>query len=581
MGSTTNQERSNRQRGHARENRKHANSTWTLGRVLTVGALIGLFVVALTMVIVGKRHKLICTFTHSSRTAVCKNKQLEKIPDDIPKTTLKLTMGDKADKSENRFTVITRKNFTKLASLRELVLIKCGIEEIKPMAFADLKNIRKIDLRYNHIQSIDEETFKGLIKLDRLELSNNPIKSIGTFAFRGMDIDSLLFGNNPTLETLAAKALVGAKIDRLVFDRCKLNRLHLQIFTGAAELKEVHITNNKQTLEFPDKVFMGMQLEKLVLTNNGLTDSGFLEWTETKALVLDGNVFSDLDADTFTNLSMIQHLSLARLQLSHIPKYMLSPLRHLTRLNLEGNNLGEIPTDTFTKMKRLKHLNLSNNKLSQLRGSIYTVSRSLESLYLDGNEFQSFPESAGTMLSRLETLAAHNNPFHCNCEMRWFAKWMDKHPRIILHPQQVLCQTPTRRILKYGRADEFKCSAPVILNATLEPDAMSLICTAEGDPAPHIRWESPFGDTQIGFPPANRNILKTESALIITKDGEYTCHARNLAGETGVTVNTRNIPKSGLRFAHDSQRIKILETPAGLLMTSVLLGILGYTFRTT
>ncbi len=37
----------------------------------------------------------------------------------------------------------------------------------------------------------------------------------------------------------------------------------------------------------------------------------------------------------------------------------------------------------------------------------------------------------------------------------------------------------------------FQCREPTIFNATFDSDGISLLCTADGDPAPTVTWISP------------------------------------------------------------------------------------------
>ena len=73
--------------------------------------------------------------------------------------------------------------------------------------------------------------------------------------------------------------------------------------------------------------------------------------------------------------------------------------------------------------------------------------------------------------------------------------------------------------------------------------------------------------------------FQTQNSLTITKDGNFTCIATNVAGEDRITVNTRQIPKAGMRFVIESQQIELLETPQGMMVVIFLMAVLGYYFR--
>ena len=72
---------------------------------------------------------------------------------------------------------------------------------------------------------------------------------------------------------------------------------------------------------------------------------------------------------------------------------------------------------------------------------------------------------------------------------------------------------------------------------------------------------------------------QTRSSLTVTKEGNYTCIASNVVGEERITVDTRNLPTSGLKLRVESREIEILETPQGFMITLFFMALLGYYFR--
>lgn len=118
------------------------------------------------------------------------------------------------------------------------------------------------------------------------------------------------------------------------------------------------------------------------------------------------------------------------------------------------------------------------------------------------------------------------------------------------------------------------------MNATSDVDRVALICTAEGDPAPTVKWISPKGEEKSTNPhPYRRGQFQTSNTMPVTRGGNYTCIAENLLGKDTVVINTETMPTMGLKFHVKSQEIEILETPAGFCITCFLICILGYIFR--
>lgn len=128
---------------------------------------------------------------------------------------------------------------------------------------------------------------------------------------------------------------------------------------------------------------------------------------------------------------------------------------------------------------------------------------------------------------------------------------------------------------------DLRCRAPTILNATIDKDGMTLVCTADGDPAPAVTWLGPFGEESTVEPStAKRDIFQTNGRMTMVKDGNYTCKAVNVIAMDSVVVDTNSIPLNGVKFFNESQqRLRILDSPQGLLATAALLGILGYILR--
>ena len=97
-----------------------------------------------------------------------------------------------------------------------------------------------------------------------------------------------------------------------------------------------------------------------------------------------------------------------------------------------------------------------------------------------------------------------------------------------------------------------------------------------------MSWVGPVGDLKTAQPSAwDRDRFQTRSSLTISRDGNYTCEARNVVGMDVITINTREMPTSGLKFHVESQEIEILESQQGFMVVSFLLFLLGYMLKYT
>ncbi|ELT90637.1 hypothetical protein CAPTEDRAFT_220992 [Capitella teleta] len=545
--------------------------------------IILIFVVAMIVGIVirGKGPRGSCAYDHVYRKATCRSMQMTVLPKEISDAVLTLHVGHRLDKTENKFSLLAMDNFTRFIHLQELSLVKCGIEDIKGNTFSTLINLKRLDLRYNRIQHIHPGIFKGLGELEYLHLSSNPIESLGDGVFNGLVIEDLYLENNPALTMLSKGVFEGAKIESLVLNRTNLQGVQEGTFAPlSATLRELTITNNMQALFLPETVFKGLKLNVLDLSNNGLLEADFMENVEAEEVDLDDNPLEEIDFEDSKKLSVIRVLSLQRTKLSKLTEDDLEDLTNLLELDLEGNDITVFNASVFAKVDSLESLDLSNNDLYMFDGDFEGEFPALRSLSLDGNDIQTVPGGLQPLFSRLENLTMHNNPLHCNCEIRWFVKWIESHREVLEELSSVECDTPENINLTLISDYGFQCRPPKIFNATFDEDGISLVCTAGGDPAPIVTWISPKDEEKIAMPlRSERKTFQTQNTITVTRDGNYTCVSENVAGEDSVVVNTRKMPSSGIKFHVESKEIKILETPQGFFITLALLCILGYIIR--
>lgn len=199
-------------------------------------------------------------------------------------------MGDPADPGENHLTELRRENFTRFRNLRELSLIRCDVENIADEPFADLPDLRRLDLRFNRIRSVSESSFRGLSVLDHLLLSNNPIQVLDDHVFRGLRIAHLEFANNPVLGRISPRAFQDSTVARLVFNRCNIKSVKPDTWSALASgIRQLQISDNLQPLDIKEEAFKGFHLEKLVLTNDGITSTAFLKHGDYEEIALDRN----------------------------------------------------------------------------------------------------------------------------------------------------------------------------------------------------------------------------------------------------------------------------------------------------
>ena len=406
----------------------------------------------------------------------CLTKQLLEIPRDVIDVAIALHMGDVLDKHENFFTVLAHTNFTRFRHLRDLILVKCGVEEIQADTFHSLSMLRIIDLKFNHIEQIQEEMFRGAAQLEVLDLSNNPIHHVSEFAFRSLTVNNLLFGNNPALIAISSKAFVDASVQSLTLNRCNIVEIDGETFSYLkANLRTLIITHNMQPLFLADGSLKGLNLARLDLTDNGLLNTDYLEDVTCEMLDLDYNPLEEFDCDDCDQLRGTRVLSITNANINSIIRDNFAQMVSLVELDLRNNELTLFNATVFEANKVLRMIDLSFNDIADFEGDFKLNLPEIDDLYLNGNDIETLPSHLEPFFNRLDNLTLNDNPLHCNCEIHWFVKWLEKNRDILQDIESVTCKTPEARnittISDYG----FQCRAPIIFNATFDSDGISFV----------------------------------------------------------------------------------------------------------
>jgi Leucine rich repeat len=189
-----------------------------------------------------------CALDGTRRTVHCtRSSALSALPVEIPDTTLLLSFKNDSDPEgrliENAFGTLQRSNFSRFRRLRDLGLVRCGVEHIEAMTFVDLSDLRRLDLRNNRLHHLAKATFGGISKLDLLLLSGNPLVELGANALSGLTVSRVEFVDNALLGRINELAFENSRISSVILNRCRLDRVETTTWK--------HLVSNEDHLETP------------------------------------------------------------------------------------------------------------------------------------------------------------------------------------------------------------------------------------------------------------------------------------------------------------------------------------------
>ncbi|EFA09704.2 insulin-like growth factor-binding protein complex acid labile subunit [Tribolium castaneum] len=135
----------------------------------------------------------------------------------------------------------------------------------------------------------------------------------------------------------------------------------------------------------------------------------FVKMKFLKIVNLRNNSISDLDPESFTNLTRVTQVDLSHNSLRILTNNLFSELANLDLLNLNHNTVFYIQPDAFKGLSNLRHLYLSHNRLERLEGYVFKYLPNLLLLYLEHNRIISIDSFAFANLSNLNALYLNNN----------------------------------------------------------------------------------------------------------------------------------------------------------------------------
>ncbi|KAM5138825.1 toll-like receptor 5 [Mantella aurantiaca] len=307
------------------------------------------------------------------------------------------------------------------------------VSQLTPGVFSAFTKLLSLDLSSSKISSIDKGVFSGLTELVSLNISGNLIGDITVSSLESLwasplqtldlsvnNIGAVQFGAMDGLVSLASLSLRDnalthipqVKLPALTLVLLKQNRISdtYGLTSFCPNCTFLDLSSNRLTdLRSMWEILQLKSLKNLLLGSNKLfrcsPTSKHISKSELRYLDLSNNDLGQIwnsgeCSDIFTNLELLEILSLSNNHIYSLPKDLFSGLKSLHFLDLSRNNLRLVQEDLFAGLQALKTINLGNNNLVTLSSSSF---KSLTSLH---------------------TLDLSQMTLVCNCGLSDFWNWM-------------------------------------------------------------------------------------------------------------------------------------------------------------
>lgn len=508
----------------------------------------------------------------------CRGRGLTSVVSELPANATELDMG------ENTIGFVNRSSFPASSKLRVLRLDGCRLDRLDSRVFRNLQQLETLDLSRNPIRVVNPSTLFGLTHLRVLNLSGSGIQTLPEYVFRSVNLTELDLSENELQEIPNDLFRSVKAIQTLNLDGNRLFSLGRQFLIPLEQyIRTLSVSNNRNPLTIASDTFAGANLTTLLLANSGVSDVSFLGNTKAGRVDLSGNNLTSftlqrgsddlarscrefilrdvrlesLDDSFFTSLPLLERLDLSGNLLTSFRPDLFLHMQNLRFVDFSRNRFVRIPDKFGPQMNSLESLNFSHCEIASINWANLSTMVHLDSLDLSGNRLQVIPENASSLLNSITTLRLSQNPWHCNCEMQWFRRWLATNMRSVDGPMN--CSSPQEGVpmLDLDPAD-YVCTPATITRITpsqsrMEGDVVTLSCAAQSDPAPAIVWRAPFGDVLSITPPDDRTQTKTIAVFSIHQikphqSGWFSCNATNLL-RTSITYTYVQVVTSAEELA--------------------------------
>lgn len=253
--------------------------------------------------------------------------------------------------TNNEIKRLNRLSFSKLPSIKQLILKENEIEDIRPEALKGINKLLQLDLSYNRLRKLTNKLFHELENLDLLNLNYNCINIIEDEAFAGLTNLKYLYLNYNKLYALNSnsfKYLLNLKI--LYLENNCIKEIHPLAFNNLNHLNYLYLNNN---------------------SINYLVQYNFKSLVSLIDLQMSFNNLIEIQTSSFNGLSNLKYLYLSYNNIETVKPYGLIGLNNLLLLDLIGNKFEYFNLDYFKDMENLYVVWLRNNNMKNFTVTKY------------------------------------------------------------------------------------------------------------------------------------------------------------------------------------------------------------------
>lgn len=286
--------------------------------------------------------------------------------------------------------------FEGVPALRRLYLDRNLLQSV-PVDLPD--SLEELRLDNNHLRLMSEAVWTLCPGLLVLSLSNNSLES-GSDSLPNNVLSPLskLRTLNLNYNLLASVPLgLPLSIKELYLKGNRIQQFYGGVFDGTSELVVLDLSSNRLTNRglFEDSLLNATHLESLNLEGNKLKRVPQHLPASLKTLNLEGNLISSIKQATFSTLTNLEHLGLARNKIFKVAPGAFKALPILHQLDLTHNALQQVPRQL---PQGLQLVALTHNKIKAVprdafcwggKGLSRLVSVQLEHNFLDTGRLDS------------------------------------------------------------------------------------------------------------------------------------------------------------------------------------------------